>query len=399
MLASKTKIVLSGIGVLALVLFSSFVVFEATKAEVVITNNGEEQVVHTHKNTVEELFTDVGITVGAHDALSHEKDAPIENGMNIDYKTAKQVTVSIDGTAETFYTTKDTIQGFYKEQNLSFSQHDDVSHKGTEKIKDGLEINIKKSYDVAIDDGGEQLTVPTTGGTVGEVLKANDIELNEDDRIKPDLNKTVTKDTNIEIVRVTMETEEVEEVVAFDTEKKQDNTLQKGKEKVITQGQDGKVVKKFKVTKENGKEVARKLVEEETTKESVNQVVAIGTKEPVQESKSNLVTLSNKSTSAPAPSSGKTLTVTASAFTATCGGCSGYTATGINLKANPNMKVIAVDPNIIPLGSKVWVEGYGVAVAGDTGGAINGNRIDVHVPDKSAAYSWGVRTVQIKILN
>lgn len=163
MLASKTKMILSTIGVLALVLFSGYVVYETAKAEVVIVNNGEEQVVHTHKNTVEELFAEAGITVGAHDAISHEIDAPVENGMKIDYKTAMQVTVVIDGTAESFYTTEDTIQGFYKEQNLSFSEHDDVSHQQTEAIEDGLEINVTKAYDVAINDGGEKRSFQQQG--------------------------------------------------------------------------------------------------------------------------------------------------------------------------------------------------------------------------------------------
>ncbi|WP_279401806.1 3D domain-containing protein [Piscibacillus salipiscarius] len=95
----------------------------------------------------------------------------------------------------------------------------------------------------------------------------------------------------------------------------------------------------------------------------------------------------------------ETLTVKATAYTADCEGCSGITATGINLNENPNKKVIAVDPDVIPLGTKVWVEGYGEAIAGDTGGAINGNRIDVHVPTKQKAYDWGVRTVEVKILD
>lgn len=106
------------------------------------------------------------------------------------------------------------------------------------------------------------------------------------------------------------------------------------------------------------------------------------------------------STSQTAPqSAGKTLTVTATAYTPYCAGCSGVTATGINVKANPNMKVIAVDPRIIPLGSKVWVEGYGTAIAGDTGGAIKGHKIDLLMPNNSQANSWGVRTVTIKVLN
>jgi len=91
--------------------------------------------------------------------------------------------------------------------------------------------------------------------------------------------------------------------------------------------------------------------------------------------------------------------VSASAYTANCSGCSGITKTGINLKKNPNLKVIAVDPKVIKLGSKVHVEGYGYAIAGDTGGAIKGNKIDVFFPAKSTAYKWGRKTVKIKVLN
>ncbi|MCQ6276707.1 3D domain-containing protein [Bacillus sp. V3B] len=97
--------------------------------------------------------------------------------------------------------------------------------------------------------------------------------------------------------------------------------------------------------------------------------------------------------------SGKEIYVTSTAYTASCNGCSGTTATGINLHANPNSKVIAVDPSVIPLGTKVYVEGYGYAVAADTGSAIKGNKIDVFFPSKQTAYQWGRKTVKIKVLN
>lgn len=93
----------------------------------------------------------------------------------------------------------------------------------------------------------------------------------------------------------------------------------------------------------------------------------------------------------------KTLYVTSTAYTANCPGCSGVTATGINLVQNPGAKVIAVDPSVIPLGSTVWVQGYGYAVAGDTGSAINGDRIDVFIPNRSKALQWGTRTVEVKV--
>lgn len=94
----------------------------------------------------------------------------------------------------------------------------------------------------------------------------------------------------------------------------------------------------------------------------------------------------------------KTITVSATAYTANCKNCSGITATGINLKKNPKLKVISVDPKVIKLGTKVYVEGYGYAVAGDTGGAIKGKKIDIFVPSYKKAIQWGRKTVQVKIL-
>ena len=86
---------------------------------------------------------------------------------------------------------------------------------------------------------------------------------------------------------------------------------------------------------------------------------------------------------------GKELTVESTAYTADCDGCSGVTKMGLDLKTYPDAKVIAVDPNVIPLGSLVDVEGYGVAIAADIGGAIDGDRIDVFVSDHDDAINWG----------
>ncbi|MEI3894914.1 MULTISPECIES: cell wall-binding protein EntC [unclassified Bacillus (in: firmicutes)] len=112
-----------------------------------------------------------------------------------------------------------------------------------------------------------------------------------------------------------------------------------------------------------------------------------------------------KETETSAPSSSRELRVVATAYTADPlengykAGDQVKSALGHNLTANPNMKLIAVDPSVIPLGSKVWVEGYGVAIAGDTGGAIKGNKIDVLMPDKGTSSNWGRKTVTVKVLN
>ena len=107
----------------------------------------------------------------------------------------------------------------------------------------------------------------------------------------------------------------------------------------------------------------------------------------------------SSTTQTQAPASGKTMTVEATAYTPYCAGCSGITATGIDVRSNPNQKVIAVDPSVIPLGSKVWVEGYGEAIAGDTGGAIKGNKIDILMPTQEQALNFGRKSITIKVLN
>jgi 3D (Asp-Asp-Asp) domain-containing protein len=115
-------------------------------------------------------------------------------------------------------------------------------------------------------------------------------------------------------------------------------------------------------------------------------------------SNSNTSTVKEVSKSTESKNNAKELYVSATAYSHESS-ITGLTATGYNVKANPNMKLIAVDPSVIPLGTKVWVEGYGEAIAGDTGGAIKGHKIDVLMPSSAQAISWGRKTVKIVILN
>lgn len=131
-----------------------------------------------------------------------------------------------------------------------------------------------------------------------------------------------------------------------------------------------------------------------------NQTVSQETTEEKTNKKENSKNDNNENQKQKDPTNeGKSISVTATAYTAECAGCTGITKTGINLHENPDAKVIAVDPSVIPLDSKVYVEGYGYAIAGDTGGAIKGNKIDLYVLSETEAMNWGVRTVEITILD
>lgn len=89
------------------------------------------------------------------------------------------------------------------------------------------------------------------------------------------------------------------------------------------------------------------------------------------------------------------MTVEATAYIPSDGGGSGITATGMVAQHG----VIAVDPRVIPLGTRVYIPGYGEAIAADTGGAIRGNRIDLCMNTYREAINFGRRNVEVYILD
>ncbi|WP_074618805.1 cell wall-binding protein EntB [Bacillus cereus] len=171
-------------------------------------------------------------------------------------------------------------------------------------------------------------------------------------------------------------------------------------QEIVKPKEEAKVKEEVKVKEEEKAQEIAKAKEEEKAREiakakeeeKAREIAKAKEEERAKEASKNNI-----------QSAKRELTVVATAYTAdpsengTYGGRV-LTAMGHDLTANPNMRIIAVDPKVIPLGSKVWVEGYGEAIAGDTGSAIKGNRIDVLMGSKSKAMNWGRQTVKVKIL-
>jgi uncharacterized protein YabE (DUF348 family) len=385
---SKKKLVIFSASFLVFAAALGIFMYEGTKKTVALTLDGQEKVVKTHAGTIQELFNDLNISLRSEDYLSLAADTKVKNDLAIVWKPAKQVEVIQDQETKTYWTSADTVQDFLKEQNIVLNKHDQLNLNPDAKLKKDMKIAIQRAFPLKLLVGGKKQDVWSTSTTVADFLSQQGITLNELDRVEPELNQTVTKNAVINVIRVEKVTDVVEEPIKYAVITKNDQNLVKGKQKVVTEGQEGLLSKRYEVVLENGKEVSRKLVSEKKTREKQDKVVAMGTKV--------IVAQVSRGSSEP---EGKEFYVTSTAYTASCNGCSGYTATGINLKANPNMKVIAVDPRVIPLGTKVWVEGYGYAIAADTGSAVKGYKIDVFYPSKSDAYRWGRKKVKIKILN
>lgn len=380
----------------------SLAIYEGNKKSVLLTVNGETEEYRTHASTVGKLLSENDIEVSEHDIITPSMSTPIDNGLAIRWEQSKQVEIIVDEEETTLWTTKRTVGEALDEAGIELREHDEVSPALATRLDEQNSITVDKAYEFTLIDGGKEEKYWSTSTTIDDFLNSKDIQLGDLDRLEGDLDNQIKPGSVVQIVRVEKETKTVEEEENFAVETKSDSSLLKGREKVVQQGKKGIVSREYEIIKEDGKEVSRSLIDEAIVKEPTKKIVSVGTKVVVASAANNTkatAKAASVSRNNSAPSGGKEFYVTATAYTAGCSGCSGITATGINLKANPNLKVIAVDPSVIPLGSKVWVEGYGHAVAGDTGGAIKGNRIDLHVPTKQAAYNFGKRKVKVKVID
>jgi uncharacterized protein YabE (DUF348 family) len=372
---------------IAFIALIGFITFETTKNTVALTIDGQEKTVKTHASTVRELFEEQDILLQKEDYVSPTEDSKVTNNLKIVWKPAKQVQLSKENEKDSVWTTSKTVKDFLKEQNIILNEHDEVQPSLNAALKKGMDITVKRAVSLTLLDGGVKKETWSTSTTVADFLTQQGVSLTELDRVEPALEDKVMENGTINVIRVEKVTDVVEEPISYAVVTNKDENLETGTEKVITEGQEGLISKEYEVTLENGKEVSRVVLNEKRLKDKQDKVVSVGTKaKPIQ-------------VASRGSGNGKEIYVTSTAYTASCNGCSGTTATGVNLHANPNAKVIAVDPRVIPLGSKVYVDGYGYAIASDTGGAIKGNKIDVFFPSKSDAYRWGRKTVKIKVLD
>ena len=182
--------------------------------------------------------------------------------------------------------------------------------------------------------------------------------------------------------------ETVEWAVEFDTEYQANSEMYEGNSKVVQEGVNGSRTVQYVIKKADGEVISKDIVSSEVTKEPVKKIVVYGTKKQTTTSKGLAVQYTGVYSS-----------FKATAYTADSK-WGNATASGLYAR----MGVIAVDPSVIPMGTKVYVEGlngaadYGYAIAGDTGGAIKGNIIDLYMNDEATCYNWGVKHVNIYIL-
>ena len=251
----------------------------------------------------------------------------------------------------------------------------------TARVVDGTVITVHRAVPVVIYYKGKEELVMTAKPTVGEVAIAFNMD-KPNVRIEPSPETCVTEEMKIRGITLTEEVLEVELTAPHTIIRQPDSGMEKGEERISQYGVDGTKKALVKRIYEDDKHVSDITLEEKILKEPVSGIIMVGTRDVVETSRGNMRFR-------------RIETMEASAYLPGDGNGQGVTATGLQARYG----IVAVDPSFIPLGSRLFIPGYGLALAADTGGYIRGNRIDLCMEDAGSAWSFGRRSVKVYILD
>lgn len=307
------------------------------------------------------------------------------------YAMSKQVSIVDDkGEEIRFVTYASNTAEVLAEKNVTLGQWDETSIPMDAKVKDGDTIYVYRSKTVRFSNGKDSSVQITAKPTVADFLTSKGIDPNGSIKTNVALNEKVTDGMDISVTYIDEKLVSSDEVVTYNTTRVANSTMLSGTTNVIKEGSDGLVNRVYREYYENGELISRDVVEETVKVAAVDSVVEYGTK-PRQTISYSRVNVSRGSEYRYTDC----IEMTATAY------CTGTTtATGMKVRYG----VVAVDPRVIPLGSRLYIEGangtwiYGTAVAADTGGSVKGNVIDLYVESYSEAINFGRRKAKVYIL-
>lgn len=300
----------------------------------------------------------------------------------------KAVTLIVDGKERKIITYKSTVGEALKKEKISLGLKDKVEPELDKKLEKDSTIVVKRAVKVNVVLEGKELNVQSAEENVELMLKAEGIMLNSHDKIKPDIKTKLSEGMKIEIVRVEIKTITENRPINFKEVVKVDRKLANTKRKVTQEGKTGEKQVTIEIVYENGNEVSRKVAKETIIKKPIDRLIVQGTYPLMPVSRGGRM-MSYK----------RVFKARATAYWAVRGVGRTYTASGRKAVRDPDgYSTIAVDPKMVPYGTRLFVEGYGFAIAADTGSAIKGEKIDVYFNTYREACNWAVKYVKVYIL-
>lgn len=297
---------------------------------------------------------------------------------------SKVVTLIDDGKVTQYQTDAKDLQELLKQLNINLDNKDDIKPSLDAEIEDNMKIIINRwKPTVEFTLNGQTTQFKTNLKTVGDIITAKNLQAEQDLSVTPSQDTFITDQINIVVNTKEMKILTEQRPIGFEIIEKTTTELEPGQTKITQEGKNG--LKKVTVEQVffGGKMIEENVTEVVIEEEPQDQIMLVGIKNLIQDP---FTSQSYEYT--------KVYNMEATAYSNQGGDGRGITASGIRTFVG----VVAVDPKVIPLGTKLYVEGYGVALAADTGGAIKGHKIDLFFHTERECYNFGRRQRTVYVL-
>jgi len=296
------------------------------------------------------------------------------------------ITLSYQGVESAYATEAKTFGELLAERGIKVDADDYLSAPESTPLADGMSFEYRPAVHVTIAVGKHKVSLHTAAPTVTDALAEARIALGPRDAVVPDRRSSLEPNEIVRVTVVNAWTVHTQRTFAQAIVKRWNAHLALGKTRIVTRGVSGIREITTRYTRHGNAPIRGRLIASRIIRHARPEIIERGTM------------VANAGTgfagSEFARLARNVLHVIATAYIAGCYKCSGITANGMHA----GFGIIAVDPHLIPLGSKLMIPGYGRAIAGDTGGAIVGHRVDLGMNHLADAMRFGRRAMTVYVL-
>jgi 3D (Asp-Asp-Asp) domain-containing protein len=299
------------------------------------------------------------------------------------------VTLVEGGTDATYVTHAKTVGDFLAERGIVPSSADAVSPALGDELVAGQQVEYRAAVPVQLIVGKNAKSVLTSATDVATLLAQQGITLGSGDSVQPDGSSPVSPGMAVRVTHETVWTALRRQFLPVRTVQRYDARLPAGTTKTLSAGRPGERDITVHFMQRDDLPIQARAIASRIVRHSRPRIIVHGIGEYAA-----FARLAERGFDATLGLARNALHMIATAYTASCAGCTGYAANGMRAGHG----IVAVDPSVIPLGTRLYIPGYGSAIAGDTGGAIVGHRIDLGFDSLMDALQFGRRPITVYVL-